>query len=116
MPRSDRHPTTYRDCQAALDEMEAGQRGRRSYLFGRGDRATYKLPKTFISGTCALTLDMVYDDQIARLTVLEIGNTAHDIIARCTTGAVFNVGGSAAVGPSNVLYITILGVALSSTS
>ena len=116
MPRPDRIPTIYLDCHAALDELETSRGGRRSYIFGRGDRATYKLPKTFHSGTCALTLDMVYDDQTARLTFREIANTASNLIVRCTTGAIFKYGGSIAVGPSNVLYITVIGTAVSSTS
>ena len=116
MPRPDRLPAIYLDCHAALDEMETSRRGRTSYIFGRGDRVTYKLPKTFHSGTCVLTLDMVYDDQTARLTIRDVANTASNLIVRCTTGAIFKYGGSIAVGPSNVLYITIIGTAVSSTS
>ena len=116
MPRPDRIPTTYYDCHKALDKLEVGHDGRTSYVFGRGDRVTYKLPKTFHSGTCALTLDMVYDDQTARLTILEVATTASSLIVRCTTGTLFQYGGSLAVGPSNVLYITIIGTAVSSTS
>ena len=116
VPKSDRLPATYGDCVAALDEMKGGRSGRTSFLFGRGDLVSYKLPKTFIRGTCALNLDMVYDDQTARLTILQVGNAALDVIRRCTLGTIFNRGGSIAVGPSNVLYVTIIGVAVSSTS
>ena len=115
IPRSDRLPTTYADCVAALDEMKDGRSGRTSFLFGRGDLVSYKLPRTFIRGTCALNLDMVYDDQTARLTIRQVGYAALNLIQRCTPGAVFNRGGSIAVGPSNVLYVTIIGVAVSST-
>ena len=115
-PKPDRFPANYLDCYAALDELEKGHGGRTSYIFGRGDQVTYKLPKTFHSGTCTLTLDMVYDDQTARLTILEVANTASNLIVRCTTGAIFKYGGSLAVGPSDVLYVTIIGAAVSSTS
>ena len=116
IPRFDRLPTTYGDCVAALDEMKGGRSGSTSFLFGRGDLVTYKLPRTFFSGTCALNLDMVYDDQTARLTILQVGNAALNVIRRCTSGPVFNRGGSIVVGPSNVLYVTIIGVEKSSTS
>ena len=115
-PRPDRIPAIYYDCLMALSKLERGHDGRTSYIFGRGDGATYKLPKTFHSGTCALNLDMVYNDQTARLTILEVANTASDLMIRCTTGTVFKYGGSLAVGPSNVLYITIIGTVVSSTS
>ena len=116
MPRPDRIPATTYDCYAAIDELEMGHDGRTSYTFGRGHRVTYRLPKTFHRGTCALTLDMVYEDQTARLTIEEVANTASNLIVRCTTGTIFKYGGSIAVGPSNVLYITIIGTAVSSTS
>ena len=116
MPKPDRIAATYYDCHAALNELTLGHGGRTSYIFGRGARVTYKLPRTFHRGTCALTLDMVYDDQTARLTILEVASTASNLIVRCTTGAIFKYGGCLAVGPSNVLYITIIGTAVSSTS
>ena len=116
MPRGDRFPAASYDCYAALSELIAGHRGRTSYIFGRGDGVTYKLPKSFYSGTCTLTLDMVYDDQTATLTVSEVADTAYDLIELCTTGRVFKYGGSIAVRPSNVLYVTIVGARVSSTS
>ena len=116
MPRPDRLPTTYHDCHAALDQFVVGHSGRTSYVFGRGNQVTYKVPKTFASGTCALTLDMVYDDQSARLTISEVAKAASNLMVRCTTGILFQYGGIIAVGPSDVLYVTIMGVEVSSTS
>lgn len=116
MPSPDRIQAACDDCYAAIDKLEMGHDGRTSYIFGRGSRVTYKLPKTFHSGSCTLTLDMVHDDQKARLTIEEIAHTASILIARCTTDTIFKYGGVMAVGPSNVLYITIIGTAMSSTS
>ncbi|KAM0801401.1 hypothetical protein BDR22DRAFT_820906 [Usnea florida] len=115
-PRPARFPAASDDCYAALGELIAGHRGRTSYIFGRGDGVTYKLPKNFDSGSCTLNLDMVYDDQTATLTVSEVADTASDLIELCTTGIVFKYGGSIAVRPSNVLYVTIIGVAVPNTS
>ena len=114
--RQDRFPAASHDCYAALGELIAGHPGRTSYIFGRGDGVTYKLPKNFDSGSCTLNLDMVYDDQTATLTVSEVADTASDLIELCTTGRIFKYGGSIAVRPSNVLYVTIIGAAVSSTS
>ena len=80
------------------------------YSFGRGDDATYKLPRTFYRGTCLINLDMIYDDQTDSLTLREVREAALDLARQCTNGHVFNVGGSKAVEPRKVLYITILGL------
>ena len=103
-------PTNYRDCALAASEI-ARASDTRIYTFGRGsgDGITYKLPKTFESGTCSITLDMVYDDQRDRLTLATIQDAARRLALVCTTGPVFTVGGLSAVGPTRVLYVTILG-------
>ena len=79
-----------------------------TYTFGRG-RATYKLPKTFHSGTCSVTLDMVYDDQRERLTLAVVQDVALRLALRCATGPIFNLGGVAAVSPKKLLHVTIIG-------
>lgn len=114
-PRSDRPPTNYPDCALAAVRMHAGT-DTGVYTFGRGSRATYKLPKTFFSGTCVVNLDMVYDDQLDRLTFETIRETVLTLALRCTAGTVFNRGGVAAVGPKNVLHVTILGSQAEGTS
>ena len=81
----------------------------RVYIFGRGERATYKLPKMFRSGTCVLNLDMVYEDQVDRLSLIQVREAALDLALRCTSGHLFNSGGILAVEPNNILYITIFG-------
>lgn len=110
-PRPDREPTNYRDCEAAILEMNL-KRDQDQYIFGRGSHATYKLPRTFHSGTCAVNLDMVYEEQTDRLTLPEIQGAAFAMANECTSGTVFNRGGSVAVGPKKVLYVTILGIAV----
>ena len=107
-PRSDRHPTNYPDCAMAAIDMHKGS-DMRVYTFGRGRRATYKLPRTFFGGTCVVNLDMVYDDQSDRLTFEVVRETIFTLALRCTTGPVFKQGGSVAVGPKNVLHVTIIG-------
>lgn len=107
-PQPGRLTAKYRDCETATLEINKGKDKQR-YIFGRGSLATYKLPKTFSSGTCVVNLDMVYNDQMDSLTILEIQEAAFDLALRCATGTTFNQGGVAAVGPSEVLYITILG-------
>lgn len=79
------------------------------YTFGRGSPVTYKLPKTFYSGTCSVTLDMVYDDQRERLTMPVIQDVALRLALRCATGPTFNLGGVAAVSSKNLLHVTIIG-------
>ena len=112
--RSDRRPTDYQDCENAITEMHRSTDHRR-YTFGRGSSATYKLPRTFQSGTCVITLDMVYDEQNDKLTFAEVREAALALALRCTSGPVFNVGGVKAVEPKKVLYITILGAVPSGT-
>ena len=107
-PVPDRLPTNYADCTMAAIEMHKGTE-KRFYIFGRGIYATYQLPKTFFSGTCVLTLDMVYDDQLDSLTFDVIRDTIFGLALRCATGPVFDSGGIAAVGPRNVLHVTIFG-------
>ena len=108
-PLADRHATNYRDCASAATEMTIGMDAQ-VYTFGRGSRATYKLPKTFYSGTCAVTLDMIYEDQIDRLSFETIQDATFRLALRCTSGPVFDVGGVAAVGPRKLLHVTILGI------
>lgn len=115
-PGSDRLPTNYLDCTSASLEILKGGRDTRLYTFGRGGRATYKLPKTFFSGTCVINLDMVYDEQTDKMTLLEVQQAALGLALRCTTSTVYKMGGVAAVGPRNVLYVTIIGVAARDTS
>lgn len=107
-PKPDRLPTNYADCTMAAIEMHKAT-DTRLYTFGRGSHATYKLPKTFFKGTCVLTLDMVYDDQLDSLTFDVIRDTIFSLALRCATGPVFDRGGVAAVGPRNVLHVTIIG-------
>ena len=108
-PRSDLFPTNYVDCHAAIREMFRTSDMGRYYTFGRGDGATYKLPKTFSSGSCIVNLDMIYDEQTDRLTIPEVRQAALDLAAQCTTGTDFNLGGIEAVKPRNVLCVTIFG-------
>lgn len=82
----------------------------RIYTFGRGSGVNYKLPKSFESGTCSVTLDMIYDDDRDMLTLPVVQDIANTLALRCATGPVFNLGGIAAVGPANVLYITMMGI------
>ena len=107
--RPDRFPINYVDCALAVLEMNA-RRDLRRYTFGRGSHATYKLPKTFESGTCSVNLDMVYDEQTDRLTLAEVEQAAFALASQCATGQILNLGGIVAVGPKKVLYITILGI------
>lgn len=109
-PRPDRLPTRYSDCESAVSEINTGT-DMRLYTFGRGSRATYKLPRTFHSGTCVINLDMVYDDQTDKLTLPEVQQAALALALRCATGTVFNTGGVTAVGGRKVLQITIIGTA-----
>lgn len=114
-PAPARLPITYSDCiSASLKLLLKG--ADIQYTFGRGGRVTYKLPKTFFSGTCVINLDMVFDEQTDKLTLLEVQQAALDLARRCTTGTDFRTGGVAAVGPKNVLYITIIGAADRETS
>ena len=110
-PHPTRLPTTYEDCASAVMEMNKGS-DTRTYTFGRGSHATYTLPKTFYSGTCSVTLDMVYDDQLERLTLAVIQDVALRLALRCAIGPIFNLGGVAAVSPKNVLYVTVVGRSL----
>ena len=112
--RSDRRPTDYQDCENAITEMHRSTDHRR-YIFGRGRSATYKLPRTFQSGTCVINLDMVYDEDNDKLTFLEVRGAALALALRCTSGPIFRVGGVKAVEPKKVLYITILGAVPLST-
>ncbi|KAF6227480.1 hypothetical protein HO133_008924 [Letharia lupina] len=114
-PSPVRLPTTYHDCAAAAMQITKGS-VMEHYTFGRGRHATYKLPKTFHSGTCVVNLDMVYDDQEDTMTLLEIQGAAFALAIQCTAGAVFNLGGIEAVGPKKQLYVTIVGVMAQSTS
>lgn len=114
-PLPDRLPTTYNDCAAAALEMKTST-DTEVHTFGRGSSATYKLPKSFYSGTCVVTLDMAYDDQTDKLTLREIQDAAFTLALRCATGSVFNVGGIIAVGSKKVLHVTILGTVAPSTS
>lgn len=83
----------------------------RDYAFGRGSRATYKLPKTFRIGTCVVNLDMVRPEQIDFLTLSEVQQAALVLARQCVTGVLYKAGGIVAVGPRKVLYITMFGVA-----
>lgn len=109
-PGPKRIPTNYHDCALAASEIATGS-DTRIYTFGRrrSSGVNYKLPKTFESGTCTMTLDMIYDDQQDMLTLAMIKDTALRLALRCSTGPVFNVGGIEAVGPKGVLYITMIG-------
>lgn len=109
-PSPDLRPTNYRDCDVAVMEIP-GSTDSRIYTFGRGSHATYKLPRNFHHGTCFVTLDMIYDDQVDKLTFSEIRAAAIALALRCTTGDVFDLGGVTVVRPRNVLHITIMGVA-----
>ena len=103
-------PTNILDCQSASFEILKGRRVTWDYTFSRGDRGNFKLPAFFRSGTCLISLDMLYDDQMDRLTVLEVQETALNLALRCTNSPDFKTGGIVAMGPKNVLYITIIGV------
>ena len=105
----------YYDCTRAIAEMDKGT-GTRPYIFGRGDDVNYKLPRTFISGTCLVNLDMVYDDDRDTLPFLAIKDVARDLATRCIDGSVFKVGGVASVSPRKLLYITIMGTVTTGTS
>ena len=109
-PSPDLRPTNHRDCDMAIMEMPR-RTDSRVYTFGRGSHVTDKLPRDFQHGTCFVSLDMIYDDQVDELTFSEIRAAAIALALRCTTGSVFNLGGVAVVRPRNVLHITIMGVA-----
>ncbi|CAF9942654.1 hypothetical protein IMSHALPRED_004347 [Imshaugia aleurites] len=108
-PGTDHLPTNYQDCGKAIMEMPP-RTDPRTYTFGRGLYASYKLPKTFINGTCLVNLDMVYDEQEDDLTFSEIRDAAFNLAIQCAAGGKFKMGGVAAVRPRNVMYITIMGV------
>lgn len=113
LPSVERLPVNYQDCEAAVDEMHHGS-DMRVYTFGRGPRSsgvTYRLPKTFCVGTCVLTLDMVYEEQMDRLSFFQVNEVALNLALQCTNGHYFNVGGVESVEPRNVLFITIFGAA-----
>ena len=113
LPSAERLPVNYADCEPAIAEMYKGS-DMRVYTFGRGPRSsgvTYRLPKTFHVRTCVLTLDMVHEDQMDRLSFFQVREAALNLAIQCTNGVYFNVGGIQAVEPRNVLYITIFGAA-----
>ena len=106
-PSPERLPPRYQDCEAAVDEIHTGDM--RIYTFGRGPGVTYQLPKTFHVLTCVITLDMVYEDQRDRLSIMQVREAALDLAVQCTNGYYFKVGGVLSVEPKNVLFITIFG-------
>ena len=112
-PSTERLPVDYPDCEAAVNEMHKGS-DMRVYTFGRGPRSTgvtYRLPKTFRVRSCVLTLDMVYEDQMDRLSFFQVREVALNLALQCTMGLYFKVGGVQSVEPRNVLFITIFGAA-----
>ena len=113
--RSDRLTANYHDCKTAIEKIPRSS-GRRRYIFGRSAHSTYKLPRSFHSGTCIITLDMIHDEQTDILTLTQIRETALALALKCTRGPVFDLGGVQAVEPRNLLYITILGVVPLGTS
>ena len=113
--RSDLPPANYHDCKTAIDKMPRSS-GRRRYVFGRSSHSTYKLPASFHSGTCFITLDMLHDEQTDILTLTQIREAALALALDCTTGPAFDLGGVQAVEPRHLLYITILGMAPLGTS
>lgn len=114
-PRPDRLAIKSGDCQTAAMEMHSTTDAK-MYIFGRGSDATYKLPRYFQSGTCMLSLDMVYSDQTDRLTFARVRQLALALASQCATVPVLNVGGIAAVEPRDVLYILIQGIVPQSIS
>ncbi len=107
-PKPDRLPARYQDCESAAMKMHSVADTRR-YIFGRGSFATYKLPRTFSHGTCVVNLDMVYEEETDILTFVEVRSAVLLLARSCTLGPVFHVGGVAAVGPANALFVTIFG-------
>ena len=104
----ERLKASYMDCENTIMGMRSRMDTRR-YIFGRGSRATFKLPRSFHEGTCHITLDMVLDDDTDRLTFAEVREAALDLAIRCTIASPFDRGGIEAVAPRKVLHITIIG-------
>ena len=113
--RSDRLPANCHDCKTAIDKIPRSS-GRGRYIFSRNSHSTYKLPRSFYSGTCFITLDMLHDEQMDILTLAQVREAALALALDCTTGPVFDLGGVRAVEPRNLLYITIMGIAPLGTS
>ena len=114
LPSPDRLPVKSADCEKAAREMARGK-GDRIYNLGRGSGVTYQLPKSFINGTCFLTLDMIYEDETDGLRFPQI-QEAVDVLARRCASTYFDRGGIVAVGPRKVLYVTIFGTDIGRTS
>ena len=104
-----RPPTNLNDCSQAISAIHRSTDSRR-YTFSRGRQAQYPLPKSYSSGTCQITLDMIYDEQVDRLTFPQIQHAALILATRCTDGPIYRAGGVGSVGPDHVMYITILGM------
>ena len=113
--RSNLYPAKYLDCVAAIDNMSRGK-ATQPCTFSRGRPADVKLPKNFSSGSCLVTLDMVYDDQIDTVTFSDIRDRALALAFQCTRNPIHDNGGVAPVGPMEILYITIIGLELTSVS
>ena len=106
--RPERFPTNYDDCKTAISEMPRSS-DRQRYVFGRGSLATYKLPRSFYSGTCFVTLDMIHIEETDVMTLSRVREAALALALECTSGPVFDLGGIQAIEPRNLLYITIMG-------
>ena len=100
----------YSDCEDVIMGMH-DRTDTRQYIFGRGRRANFRLPRYYEKGTCHITLDMVYEDQTDRLTFAEVCEEALDLAVHCTLGYNFDRGGIDTVGLRKLLHITIFGMA-----
>lgn len=105
------YPVKSIDCKNAAVQMSRHRRDHVHMKFGRsatGDDLDFKLPWTARNNSCIVSVDTLQNDDSDKIVLWEVYQTALDRIEKCTTGG--NIfGGRRAVGPKNVVQVSISG-------
>ena len=97
-------PLTYIECKQAIRDIPMGEKALAPVSFGRDPDAGFTVPYTWKSGSCAIEIDVLREDDMETSTFAAIFKRAFDIAVQCVIKPP-HLGGKGLVGENEQLMV-----------